>query len=111
MAQRHCQELYLDPKDVGKQHLKIFPGAPSEILTPWTPGKSQGTKILGSKIFSYQPVMNLFYEFCGLLMLKMPNIRKNMVILPILLLQCKIVEYGPSFQYFGIFSISNPQNS
>ena len=24
--------------------------------------------------------MNLFYEFCGLLMLKMPNIRKNMVI-------------------------------
>ena len=52
MAQRHCQELYLDPKDVGKQHLKIFPGAPSEILTPWTPGKSQGTKILGSKIFS-----------------------------------------------------------
>ena len=78
MAQMRCQGLYLDPKDVGKQHLKIFPGAPSEILTPWTPGKSQGTKILGSKIFSYQPVMNLFYEFCGLLMLKMAMFGKTL---------------------------------
>ena len=59
MAQRHYWGLYLDPKDAEKQHLKIFLGAPSEIVTPLTPEKSQGTKIFGSKYFSYQPLMIL----------------------------------------------------
>ena len=35
---------------------------PPEIGAPVTPGMSLGTKIFVSKIFSYDPVMILFYE-------------------------------------------------
>ena len=77
MAQRHYWGLYLDPKDAEKQHLKIFLGAPSEIVTPLTPGKSQGTKIFGSKFFSYHENKMLFYEDFGFMWLKLKFYAKN----------------------------------
>ena len=50
---------------------------PPEIQAPGTPGKSHGTKILGSNFFSYQPLMMLFYEFWGLLILKLQKNAKE----------------------------------
>ena len=44
---------------------KIFHRDPPEIRAPGTPGMSQGTKILVSKIFSNHPQMMLFYTFWG----------------------------------------------
>ena len=44
---------------------------PHEIEAPGTPGMSHGTQILGSKFFSYQPLMLLFYVFWGLLIVKL----------------------------------------
>ena len=73
MGMKPSQGLHLDPNDAGKQHLKIFLGAPSEILAPVTPGESQGTDIFGSKFFSYHPHVILFYVFLGLVLQKMPQ--------------------------------------
>ena len=73
------QGLHLGPNDAGKPHLKIFLGAPSEILTPVTPGKSQGTNIFVSKIFSYHSHMILFYVLLGLVLQKRLKNPKNII--------------------------------
>ena len=39
---------------------------PADIRAPGTPGVSQGTKILVSKIFSYHPQMMFFMSFVDL---------------------------------------------
>ena len=71
------QEAHMDPIwlefDVGQ----ILVLGPSDIGAPGTLWGSHGTKNFGSKIFSYHPLMILFYGFCGLVMLKMPKIIKN----------------------------------
>ena len=59
------QGLHMASKYSGKTHLKIFPGRLSKIGPMGTLIKSQGTKNLVSKIFSYHPHMMLFYTFCG----------------------------------------------
>ena len=69
----------------GKTHLKIFPGCLSKIGPMGTLSKSQGTKILVSKIFSHHLEMMLFYVFLGFVMRKMLKIVKNSLILLILL--------------------------
>ena len=73
MGMKPSQGLHLDPNDAGKQHLKIFLGAPSEILAPVTPRVSLGTKIFVSKISSYYPQVISFYAFCGFVLQKMPK--------------------------------------
>ena len=69
---------------------KIFHRRPAEILAPWTPGVSHGTKIFGSKIFSYHPQIILFYVFCGFVWQKMLKIEKN----------CLFSVIFSSFPYF-----------
>ena len=54
----------MDPKSIENHVLKIFGRELSEIGAPATPRVSLGTKILGPKIFIYDPVMMLFYVFC-----------------------------------------------
>ena len=56
---------------------KIFHWGPPEIQAPGTPGESQGTKILGSKIFSYHPQLMLFYTFWGFVSQKMMKYKNN----------------------------------
>ena len=68
---------HMDPIWLGLDVGKILVLYPAEIGAPETPGVSHGTKIFGAKIFSYHPLMNLFYGFCGLVMLKKPKIKKN----------------------------------
>ena len=80
MGMKPSQGLHLDPNDAGKQHLKIFLGAPSEILAPVTPGESQGTNIFGSKFFSYHPHVILFYVFLGLVLQKRLENPKNIIL-------------------------------
>ena len=60
MGMKPSQGLHLDPIDAEKPHLKIFLGAPSEILAPVTPGESQGTKIFGSNFCSHDPILCIF---------------------------------------------------
>ena len=57
-----CLGFHLHVWEWEKLILKIFYRAPSEIEAPGTPNVSQGTKILGSKIFSYNAIQMLFYE-------------------------------------------------
>ena len=57
-----CQGFHLHVWEWEKLILKIFYRASSEIEAPGTPNVSQGTKILGSKIFSYNAIQILFYE-------------------------------------------------
>ena len=64
------------PNGSGKQYLKIFLGRNPELGLPLTPRESHGTKIFGSKIFSYDEITMLFYEIFLFLWLKssfMPN--------------------------------------
>ena len=68
---------HMDPIWLGLDVGQILVLYPAEIGAPETPGVSHGTKIFGAKIFSYHPLMNLFYGFCGLVMLKIPKIKKN----------------------------------
>ena len=60
----------MDPKypefDIGM----LIDRGPKKILAPLTPGLSHGTKIFGQKIFSYHPVMIIFYPFCEVVLQK-----------------------------------------
>ena len=75
------QEVHMDPTWLEFEVDLLLILYPAEIEAPGTPGVSHGTKIFGAKFFSYHPLMNLFYEFCGLVMLKMPKIKKNCLFL------------------------------
>ena len=66
--------LYMDPKWTEFAIGMLFGADPPEILAPVTPGVSQGTKIFGSKFFSYHSLMIIFYPFCGVVLQKL---RKN----------------------------------
>ena len=52
--------------DIGQ----ILDPDPQKIGAPVTPGVSHGTKIFASKIFSYHPVMIIFYPFCEVVLQK-----------------------------------------
>ena len=62
------QGVHMDPKypefDIGM----LIDRGPKKILAPLTPGLSHGTKIFGQRIFSYHPVMIIFYPFCEVVM-------------------------------------------
>ena len=90
---------------------KIFHRRPAEILAPWTPGVSHGTKIFGSKIFSYHPQMMLFYAFWGFVMQKMLKIMKNCLFLALFPITKHLCKNGQFFMIFSIFCITNPQNA
>ena len=66
------QEVHMDPTWLEFEVDLLLILYPVEIGAPGTPGVSHGTKIFGPKIFSNHHLMNLFYGFCGLVMLKMP---------------------------------------
>ena len=68
---------HTDPIGLGLDVGQILVLYPAEIGAPETPGVSHGTKFFGPNFFSYHPLMNLFYGFCGLVMLKMAKIKKN----------------------------------
>ena len=71
------QNSHIDPRQPEIEVGKIRGAGPPKIQAPVTPGESHGTKNFWSKFFSYHPLMILFYGFCGLVMLKMPKIKKN----------------------------------
>ena len=60
LCQGGCMGPIWPETEVGQ----IISAHPPEIGAPVTPGVSHGTKIFGSKIFSYHPQMMLFYGFC-----------------------------------------------
>ena len=72
-----CQGSCMDPIWPETEVGKILGVRPPEIGVQVTPGMSHGTKIFGSKIFSYHPQMMLFYAFWGFVMQKMLKIMKN----------------------------------
>ena len=74
------QEVHMDPTWLEFEVDLLLILYPAEIEAPGTPGVSHGTKIFGPNFFSHQPLMNLFHEFCGLVLLKMPKIKKKMLI-------------------------------
>ena len=74
-----CQGSCMDPIWPETEVGKILDVRPPEIGVPVTPGMSHGTKIFGSKIFSYHPQMMLFYVFCQFVLQKMPKIMKNCI--------------------------------
>ena len=82
--------LYMDPKWTEFAIGMLIGADPPEIVAPVTPGVSQGTKIFGSKFFSYHPQMMLFYVFCQFVLQKMPKIEKN----------CLFFVIFSSFPYF-----------
>ena len=88
---------------------KIFHRRPAEILAPWTPGVSHGTKIFGSKIFSYHPQMMLFYAFWRFVMQKMLKIMKNCPFLHKCLVIGKRAKNRQFFMILSIFCTTNPQ--
>ena len=61
----------MGPKSIENNVLKIFGRDLSEIGAPGTPGVSLGTKILVSKIFSYNKNMMLFYALFPFIMRKL----------------------------------------
>ena len=81
---------------------KIFHRRPAEILAPWTPGVSHGTKIFGSKIFSYHPQMMLFYAFWRLVLQKLLKIKKNCLFYNFSLFHRNYAQIG-SFSWFEHF--------
>ena len=85
-----CQGSCMDPIWPETEVGKILDVRPPEIEVPVTPGMSHGTKIFGSKIFSYHPQMILFYVFCGFVLQKMLKIEKN----------CLFSVIFSSFPYF-----------
>ena len=72
-----CQGSCMDPIWPETVVGKIIGARPPEIGAPVTPGVSHGTKIFGSKIFSYHPQMMLFYAFWGFFTQKMPKKEKK----------------------------------
>ena len=92
----------------GKPHLKIFLGAPSEILAPVTPGESQGTKFFGSKFCSYHPHMILFYVFLGLVLQKRLENPKNIIFA---LLWGKMMKITTFLHFVAFFGKTNPKNT
>ena len=60
----------MDPKWTEFAIGMLIGADPPEILAPVTPGVSQGTKILGSKIFSYHKNLMLFYAFLPFILQK-----------------------------------------
>ena len=76
-----CQGSHVDPIWTENEVGQIIGPRPPEILAPETPGMSHGTKIFGSKFFSYHPQMMLFYVFCGFVLPKMLKIEKNCLFL------------------------------
>ena len=66
-------EGLLDPIWMEFEGFMILAVRPFEIGAPGTPGVSHGTKIFGSKFFSYHPKRILFYVFYWLVRLKMPK--------------------------------------
>ena len=63
--------LYMDPKWAEFSIGMLVGADPPEIVAPVTPGVSQGTKIFGSKFFSYHSLMIIFYPFCGVVLQKL----------------------------------------
>ena len=106
-----CQGSCMDPIWPETEVGKILDVRPPEIGVPVTPGMSHGTKIFGSKFFSYHPQMMLFYVFCGFVLQKMLKIEKNCLFLalfPITKKSCKNRQFS---LIFCIFCKTNPQNT
>ena len=101
----------MDPISPETEVGKILHVRPPEIGVPVTPGMSHGTKIFGSKIFSYHPQMMLFYAFWGFVMQKMLKIMKNCPFLHKCLVIGKIAKNRQFFMILNIFCITNPQNA
>ena len=107
LCQGGCMGPIWPETEVGQ----IISAHPPEIGAPVTPGVSHGTKIFGSKIFSYHPQMMLFYVFCGFVLQKMLKIEKNCLFLalfPITKKSCKNRQFS---LIFCIFCKTNPQNT
>ena len=88
---------------------KIFHRRPAEILAPWTPGVSHGTKIFGSKIFSYHPQMMLFYAFWRLLLQKLLKIKKNCLFLQYSFIIGKSYKIDSFSWFFAFFAKQIPK--
>ena len=67
----------MGPKGSEKPYLKIFLGRDPELGTPLTPSESHGTKIFGSKIFSYDENTMLFYKIFRFMWFKFKFYAKN----------------------------------
>ena len=73
----------MGPKGSEKPYLKIFLGRDPELGTPLTPSESHGTKIFGSKIFSYDENTMLFYGIFRFMWLKFKFDAKNRSFFPV----------------------------
>ena len=70
-----CQGSCMDPIWPEFEIWKIFYQDPAEILAPWTPGVSHGTKIFGSKFFFYHKNKMLFYALLPFILQKFEFIK------------------------------------
>ena len=106
-----CQSSCMDPiwpeTDVGE----ILEFHPPEIEAPVTLGMSLGTKIFGSKIFSYDKNKMLFYEDFGFMWLKLKFYAQNHQNWTILAITKENEENCLFFAILGLFFKTNPQNA
>ena len=102
---------HMDPIWPENDFGKILDWRLSEIQAPGTPGVSHGTKILGSKIFSYHPQMMLFYAFCGFVLQKRSKNGKNRSFPALLAITMRFGENYLFFPFFAIFGKANSQNA
>ena len=72
------QGACMDPNKVKIEVHKILDLDPPEIQASGTPGRSHGTQIFVSKFSSYNPLMMLFYAFCGFVVVKIANFKENL---------------------------------
>ena len=78
LSQNGNQGMMQDHKAYPKNGCEeIFGLGPWELGPSLTPRVSLGTKILSQKIFSYDPIMILFYVFCSFFMPNLEFYAKN----------------------------------
>ena len=107
LCQGGCMGPIWPETEVGQ----IISAHPPEIGAPVTPGVSHGTKIFGSKIFSYHPQMMLFYVFWGFVLQKMQKIKENCLFLHDFFVIGKSAKNRQFFSILSIFCKTNPQNT
>ena len=103
--------IHMDPKLLETEVGMVLDLDPPEIQAPGTLSKSQGTKILVSKISSHHLEIMLFYAFWGFVMQKMLKIMKNCPFLHKCLVIGKRAKNRQFFMILSIFCITNPQNA
>ena len=100
----------MDPLWPENNSSQIIDSRPPEIGTPVTPGVSHGTKIFGPKIFSFHPLMIIFYPFCGIVLQKMLKNEKKGQIYAFSALNRNLAENESCFAFFSPFRKTNSQN-